>query len=192
MIALQGLTSLLGPGRLSALNLPQLRATPPIPSAPATQAAQLQPVTGAPLALPGGPVAVPSSTAAGSTHGASSTMLGLPPGLRPWAVPPHSSAPRLMALMLRSLGECCAPAAAGGSAAAVRPTSLHSTEMLSRSLRHVRTLRGHKLAVYCLAYTKDGRYIISGSDDWLVKVCALFLVGNDDMVNICCYPQQMS
>lgn len=33
------------------------------------------------------------------------------------------------------------------------------------------TIRGHKLAVYCVAFDKAGRHIITGSDDRLVKVC---------------------
>jgi PH-interacting protein len=166
-MTVQGLTSLLAPGRLSPLSLPQLHPSPHPHSAATPQAAQLHPGTGAQRTSQAGPLALLSRT-----HGETNAVgLGLPPAFKPWAVPPHSSAPRMASLMLRSLGVCCAPRAAGGSAAGVRPGSLHSTEMLGRSIRHVRTLRGHKLAVYCLAYTRDGRYIVSGSDDWLVKVC---------------------
>ena len=37
-------------------------------------------------------------------------------------------------------------------------------------LRHQRTLRGHRFAVYCIAFSRCGRYVITGSDDALVKV----------------------
>lgn len=32
------------------------------------------------------------------------------------------------------------------------------------------TFRGHRLAVYCCTYDRSGGRIITGSDDWLVKV----------------------
>lgn len=31
-------------------------------------------------------------------------------------------------------------------------------------------MRGHRAAVYCIAFDRSGRYIITGSDDRLVKV----------------------
>lgn len=37
-------------------------------------------------------------------------------------------------------------------------------------MQHHKTVRGHKLAVYCIAYDRAGRHIITGSDDRLVKV----------------------
>ena len=54
--------------------------------------------------------------------------------------------------------------------------ALHSTKRLLQprqyveQLRHQRTLRGHRFAVYCIAFSRCGRYVITGSDDALVKV----------------------
>ena len=45
-----------------------------------------------------------------------------------------------------------------------------AASLASRAMRHLRTFRGHRLAVYCLACDARGRYVITGSDDWLVKV----------------------
>lgn len=41
----------------------------------------------------------------------------------------------------------------------------------ARRLQHHRTVRGHRFVAYCLAIDKTGRYIVTGSDDRLVKVC---------------------
>ena len=38
------------------------------------------------------------------------------------------------------------------------------------ALRYQKTLRGHNAAVYCVAFDKTGRYVVTGSDDRLVKV----------------------
>ena len=40
-------------------------------------------------------------------------------------------------------------------------------------MQHHKTVRGHKLAVYCIAFDRAGRHIITGSDDRLVKVTAV-------------------
>ena len=40
-------------------------------------------------------------------------------------------------------------------------------------MQHHKTVRGHKLAVYCIAFDRTGRHIITGSDDRLVKVTAV-------------------
>ena len=48
-----------------------------------------------------------------------------------------------------------------------------STQQFVREMQHHKTIRGHKLAVYCIAFDRAGRHIITGSDDRLVKVsCA--------------------
>ena len=45
--------------------------------------------------------------------------------------------------------------------------------MLAGALRHQRTVRGHRYAVYCVTFDRSGRRIITGSDDRLVKVACL-------------------
>ncbi len=40
-------------------------------------------------------------------------------------------------------------------------------------MRHQASFRGHRLAVYCLAIDCSGSFVVTGSDDWLVKVRGL-------------------
>lgn len=44
------------------------------------------------------------------------------------------------------------------------------TQQHVRHIQHHKTIRGHKLAVYCIAFDRAGKHIITGSDDRLVKV----------------------
>lgn len=46
-----------------------------------------------------------------------------------------------------------------------------STQEHVQQMQHHKTIRGHKLAVYCIAFDRVGTHIITGSDDRLVKVC---------------------
>ncbi|KAL3137809.1 hypothetical protein ABBQ38_005065 [Trebouxia sp. C0009 RCD-2024] len=48
--------------------------------------------------------------------------------------------------------------------------SIASTQQCVRQMQHHKTIRGHKLAVYCIAFDRAGRHIITGSDDRLVKI----------------------
>lgn len=48
---------------------------------------------------------------------------------------------------------------------------LLSSEILVKRWKHLGTFRGHRTAVYCAVVTRDGKYVITGSDDCLVKVC---------------------
>jgi len=63
-----------------------------------------------------------------------------------------------------------------GSVAHRRPAavrahgSLLTPSLLCARLAHQRTFRGHRSAVYCIVYDKAGRYIVTGSDDRLVKI----------------------
>ena len=41
---------------------------------------------------------------------------------------------------------------------------------VAASLRHAATVRGHRYAIYCLAWSPDGQTLITGSDDGLVKL----------------------
>ncbi|GAX76871.1 hypothetical protein CEUSTIGMA_g4317.t1 [Chlamydomonas eustigma] len=42
--------------------------------------------------------------------------------------------------------------------------------LMASSIRHNATFRGHRLAVYCLAIDRHGRFMVTGCDDWLVKI----------------------
>ena len=66
-------------------------------------------------------------------------------------------------LLLRAGGLC----RAGSHPGVVAPT-----EAYARQLSHVLTVRGHRFAVYCVCYDRSGRFIVTGSDDRLVKVGA--------------------
>ena len=37
-------------------------------------------------------------------------------------------------------------------------------------MQHLRTVRGHRAALYCIQFSKSGRLIVTGSDDNIVKV----------------------
>lgn len=82
---------------------------------------------------------------------------GPPPS---WLRPPHTHSAGPSRLLLREVG-------ASGYA--------HSTEQqlppgrYAELMRYHRTLRGHRFAVYCCTWDKSGRYLITGSDDHLVK-----------------------
>lgn len=58
------------------------------------------------------------------------------------------------------------------------PGVLLPPEQFAKQLRYQRTVRGHHFAVYCIAFDRSGRRIITGSDDRLVKVelISLYLV----------------
>ena len=58
-----------------------------------------------------------------------------------------------------------------GWSASLRATGiLLPPERFTKQLRYQRTVRGHHFAVYCIAFDRSGRRIITGSDDRLVKV----------------------
>lgn len=59
---------------------------------------------------------------------------------------------------------------AGLLRSAQHPGAIQPPEAYARQLAHALTVRGHRFAVYCLAYDRTGRYLITGSDDRLVKV----------------------
>ncbi|PSC70372.1 WD40 YVTN repeat-like-containing domain,Bromodomain isoform [Micractinium conductrix] len=95
--------------------------------------------------------------------------LAVLPAAAPLAPPPPrwlrpgaslcSEARRL--LLLRAGGLC----RAGSHPGVVAPT-----EAYARQLSHVLTVRGHRFAVYCVCYDRSGRFIVTGSDDRLVKI----------------------
>lgn len=102
---------------------------------------------------------------AGSTAGANSAVVGaasLPPvWLRPGRAllsEPH----RLLLLRQAGLLRC-----------AQHPCVVQPPEVHARQLAHAITVRGHRYAVYCVTFDRTGRYLVTGSDDRLVKASVL-------------------
>lgn len=54
-----------------------------------------------------------------------------------------------------------------------QPEPRVSKELMCSKLRHHRTFRGHSSAVYVLAIDHDSRYVLSGSDDAVMKIWSL-------------------
>ena len=77
-----------------------------------------------------------------------------------WLRAPHAAAGALQILRLRE---------AGWSAAARSRRVLAPPALLAGALAHQRTVRGHRAAVYCIAFDRAGRRVMTGSDDRLVK-----------------------
>lgn len=65
---------------------------------------------------------------------------------------------------------------------------LQSLQQHVEQLRHQRTLRGHRFAVYCITFDRSGRYVITGSDDHLVKVSCM--QAREMSRNVYCIPIQ--
>ncbi|GLC33664.1 hypothetical protein PLESTM_000098000 [Pleodorina starrii] len=87
------------------------------------------------------------------------------PPLPRWLRRPHAQACLPHQLLLRQSG--LAPARVGMPGSAHRCAAMGA---LCRQMRHLTTVRGHRLAVYCCTYDNSGRRIITGSDDYLVKI----------------------
>ena len=95
-----------------------------------------------------------------------------------WLRPAHSHAPRPAALLLRETG-------ASSHAAAVSGPALLPPQRYGEMLQYQRTIRGHRFVVYCCAWDKEGRYLITGSDDRLIKVRAK-RVEEQCWLRLCC------
>ena len=46
----------------------------------------------------------------------------------------------------------------------------NAPQLMASRMQHQKTIRGHRYPVYCLAFDRTGRLLISGSDDRNVKV----------------------
>ncbi len=73
--------------------------------------------------------------------------------------PPHAAAPLPHRLLLQQAG-------------AAAPLKTPPTDFAAGRMQHHATVRGHRLAVYCTALDRTGRLVITGADDYLVKVRA--------------------
>jgi hypothetical protein len=145
--ALQGLRTLLGDGRLSLLC-----AAPALP--PRAPSTAHSPELGQPHA---GLLQRTCGAAAASTSATLSLIASS--AIRPWLQTPHSQASAFHTHLLTQLY---------GRAAGVLG-ALRCPEHLSAPLRHAATFRGHRVVIYCLLHANNGRHVVTGSDDWLVK-----------------------
>ncbi|CAM8973292.1 unnamed protein product [Rhodiola kirilowii] len=92
-----------------------------------------------------------------------------PPSYLRW---PHMGASQLHGLMLREIGggftrHHRAPSIRSACYAIAKPmTMMHKMDTTKK-------LRGHHSAVYCAIFDRSGRYVITGSDDRLVKIWSM-------------------
>ncbi|KAF7063030.1 hypothetical protein CFC21_069563 [Triticum aestivum] len=92
---------------------------------------------------------------------------GLPTYLR-W---PHIQADQVHGLSLREIGGFTknhrAPSVRASCYAIAKPSTL------VEKMQIIKKLRGHQNAVYCATFDRTGRFVITGSDDRLVKIWAM-------------------
>ncbi|KAJ4838668.1 hypothetical protein Tsubulata_004268 [Turnera subulata] len=99
---------------------------------------------------------------------ASNQVKPLPSHMR-W---PHMHADQVHGLSLREIG--------GGFAKHHRASSVQSAcyaiakpSTMVQKMQNIKKLRGHRNAVYCAIFDRSGRYVITGSDDRLVKIWSM-------------------
>ncbi|KAL6902266.1 hypothetical protein ACP4OV_005142 [Aristida adscensionis] len=84
---------------------------------------------------------------------------------------PHIQADQVHGLSLREIGgftkHCRAPSVRASCYAIAKPSTL------VEKMQIIKRLRGHQNAVYCATFDRTGRYVITGSDDRLVKIWAM-------------------
>ncbi|XP_050218722.1 uncharacterized protein LOC126669321 [Mercurialis annua] len=92
-----------------------------------------------------------------------------PPAHMRW---PHMSADQVRGLSLREIG--------GGFSRHHRAPSIRAAcytiekpSTLVQKMQNVKRMRGHRNAVYCAIFDRSGRYVITGSDDRLVKIWSM-------------------
>ncbi|KAI4371378.1 hypothetical protein MLD38_019620 [Melastoma candidum] len=92
----------------------------------------------------------------------------LPPMMR-W---PHKQADQLRGLSLREIGggftrHHQAPSIRAACYAIAKPSTM------VQKMQNIKRIRGHRNAVYCAIFDRSGRYVITGSDDRLVKIWSM-------------------
>ncbi|CBI36946.3 unnamed protein product, partial [Vitis vinifera] len=92
-----------------------------------------------------------------------------PPDYLRW---PHMQADQVRGLSLREIG--------GGFTKHHRAPSIRSAcyaiakpSTMVQRMQNMKKLRGHRDAVYCAIFDRSGRYVITGSDDRLVKIWSM-------------------
>ncbi|GMH25751.1 hypothetical protein Nepgr_027594 [Nepenthes gracilis] len=85
---------------------------------------------------------------------------------------PHMRASQVHGLHLRAIG--------GGFTRYHRAPSIHAAcyaiarpSTMVQKMQNIKKLRGHRSAVYCAIFDRSGRYVITGSDDRLVKIWSM-------------------
>ncbi|KAG6667993.1 PH-interacting protein [Carya illinoinensis] len=92
-----------------------------------------------------------------------------PPGYMRW---PHMKADQVRGLGLREIGggftrHCRAPSIRAASYAIAKPSTM------VQKMQNIKRLRGHRNSVYCAIFDRSGRYVVTGSDDRLVKIWSM-------------------
>lgn len=92
-----------------------------------------------------------------------------PPAYLRW---PHMLADQVCGLSLREIG--------GGFRKHHRAPSLHMAcytiakpSTMFQKMENTKKIRGHRSAVYCAIFDRSGRYVITGSDDRLIKIWSM-------------------
>lgn len=98
-----------------------------------------------------------------------SEQVKAPPTYLRW---PHMLADQVRGLSLREIG--------GGFRKHHRAPSLHMAcytiakpSTMFQKMENIKKIRGHRSAVYCAIFDRSGRYVITGSDDRLVKIWSM-------------------
>ncbi|GKU85339.1 hypothetical protein SLEP1_g19 [Rubroshorea leprosula] len=92
-----------------------------------------------------------------------------PPAHMRW---PHVHADQVRGLALREIGggfarHHRAPSIRGACYVIAKPSTM------VQKMQNIKRLRGHRNAVYCAIFDQSGRYVITGSDDRLVKIWSM-------------------
>ncbi|KAL5782167.1 hypothetical protein ACOSP7_007196 [Xanthoceras sorbifolium] len=92
-----------------------------------------------------------------------------PPAHMRW---PHMHADQVRGLSLREIGggftrHNRAPSVRAACYAIAKPSTM------VQKMQNIKRVRGHRNAVYCAIFDRSGRYVITGSDDRLVKIWSM-------------------
>lgn len=92
-----------------------------------------------------------------------------PPRYLQW---PHRLADQVRGLSLREIGggfprHHRAPSTRAACYAIAKPSTM------VQKMQNIKCVRGHRNAVYCAVFDRSGRYVITGSDDRLVKIWSM-------------------
>ncbi|XWS76643.1 hypothetical protein CRYUN_Cryun01aG0194900 [Craigia yunnanensis] len=85
---------------------------------------------------------------------------------------PHMQADQVRGLSIREIGggfrkHHRAPSVRAACYAIAKPSTM------VQKMQNIKKLRGHRNAVYCAIFDRSGRYVITGSDDRLVKIWSM-------------------
>lgn len=92
------------------------------------------------------------------------------PKLLQW---PYSQAGPVRGTMLREIGGGFPGPTNRLPAKKAADYALAHPLLLVQRLDHLNTLRGHRNAVYCTIFDRSGKFVVTGSDDFLVKIWSM-------------------